>query len=160
MIDDDILNEIKQNFYQGSDHEMLIIPNDEIEAFWNWFAENGSIHTMAENNNLFHHGSYRAGRCFGNSQTASLNHQLEYYEGFAKVNGRFIFHGFNIIEDQVVDVTVRNYEDIFLDFNGVLPNDYVGIYIPTAMIIELNAHGIANEWPNIPHLLYRLYETE
>lgn len=75
---------------------------------------------------------------------------MEYYEGFVKLNGRFIFHGFNVIEDEVVDVIFHNYEDIFLDFNRTLQNYYVGICIPTTMIIELNAPGIANDWPHIP----------
>jgi hypothetical protein len=55
------------------------------------------------------------GNCFGNSQKVAIEEQIEYCEGFCKVNGTYILHGFNIFDNCVIDSTVQSNPNNFND---------------------------------------------
>jgi hypothetical protein len=92
-------------------------------------------------------------KCFGNSQYLHLIHGIDYFEGFFKVKGSFIFHGFSLIGSNVIDITVLTNQADFLDHNQNLPFEYFGINIPSEFI-KTNAEKILGvKHYNFPNLL-------
>lgn len=159
MIDQGLLNQIRNDFYMGPDHTYLIIDGANLDDFWAWFRENSAVYTELDIPDNLTDDKYIAARCIGNSQVAAIENGISYMEGFA-TNGngnRFIFHGFNLIGENVVDVTAINHPENFeVDFGGV-PNYYVGLNIPHEFVNEINGGAILQNHINIPPLLYQFY---
>jgi hypothetical protein len=129
----EILNQIKFDFYTGADNETLTI--DQTDPFWDWFMTNAGSYSPCEGFDTYYTGQNAiAGNCFGNSQKVSIQEGINYCEGFCKVNGIFILHGFNILDDCVIDSTVQSNPDSFRDRNRNLPTEYYGVIIPNELI--------------------------
>jgi hypothetical protein len=140
----DILTQIMVDFYTGPDSEVLNIRQED--PFWEWFRANAFRYTpCAYLDTLYSGQNSIAGNCFGNSQKVAVEEQIEYCEGFCKVKGIFILHGFNVFDNCVIDSTVQSNSDIFLDINNALPNEYYGVLVPTDLIeIALDVSNVVN----------------
>lgn len=156
-----IIDEIIHNFYSGSDTQTLVLRQSEKSNFWKWFASNVRKFSVSNYPDLnFINDSNFAGGCFGNSQIIAFKSEKEYCEGFAKVKGNFIFHGFNISNNEVEDYTVLNNKEIFYDMNGDLPNIYYGIKIPKEFIEQCNKMEIEENQLNINHLIDKFFRSK
>ncbi|MFN0290126.1 hypothetical protein [Pedobacter helvus] len=159
MIEDQILASIRNSFYQSADNLTLLIAEDEIESFWSWFGENAVV--LDVNDEPFEQynkpDQYFSGRCFGNSQALFFATGMTYFEGFAKIEDNYLFHGFNVDDQKVVDVTVLSNPDVFLEHRFGLPDKYFGVQIPMNVVLEHNQPKIENNVLNIPHLIYEYY---
>lgn len=157
MIEDDLAQQARNAFYMGPDHETLIIDQAQAECFWRWFQENSStFRELATPGNL-HDQRYLAGRCFGNAQAVAISEKFCYLEGFASRDGSFIFHGFNVYDGSVVDVSVLNHPDDFEIHFGSLPNLYIGVEIPLEFVNQINGIALDQNNININPLLYSYY---
>jgi len=102
-----LIAEIRFDFSTGSDTEENHFENDE--EFWNWFQENANEYSVCqEEDTSFSNQDNLPGNCFGNSQRLSLQNDIDYCEGFLKVKGTFIFHGFNVRNNCVIDSTIQS----------------------------------------------------
>lgn len=159
MIDQILLNQIRNDFYMGPDHEYLLIHDENLDDFWAWFRENSHIYTELDMPDNVIDDKYIAGRCIGNSQVAAIENGILYMEGFA-TNGngnRCIFHGFNLIGENVVDVTAINHPENFEVYFGGVPNYYAGLTIPHDFLNEINGEAILQNHINMTPLLYQFY---
>jgi hypothetical protein len=50
---------------------------------------------------------------FGNSQTLTFETDLKYLESFVRANDRYIFHGFNVNADGIIDFSAINFQKKF-----------------------------------------------
>ncbi|MBO9672154.1 MAG: hypothetical protein J7577_01820 [Sphingobacteriaceae bacterium] len=157
MIEQNLLDQIRNDFYMGPDHEYLLIDNANVDSFWNWIKENSFVYTELSAPENLSKAKFLASRCIGNSQVAAIDNEIEYLEGFARRQDRFIFHGFNVAGENVIDVTAINHPNNFEKFFGGVPNYYVGIKIPHEFLNEVNGEAIAENHININPLLYRFY---
>lgn len=161
-IESTTLDTIKRDFGTGPDTEVLNLNHTERGKFWNWFnkraiklnkSSSPRKHLISKEKNI-------CGRCYGNSQTITLSENIKYCEGFVKINGSFILHGFNVEENNVHDYTVLSNESDFTDINGQLPSEYYGVEISQEFIEQYNKVAIENGEMNIDPLLKRLFEAE
>lgn len=157
MIDVQTLGDIQADFYSGPDQEILVIPPEETELFWEWFRRNSDYFNNYYGTPTFNTQGFIAGRCFGNSQTAAFNHQLDYYEGFVQIKGRYYFHAFNLIESYALDITALSNPEHFLDFNEEATSHYIGVSIPFDLIAHNNLADIKAKAVNINCLIYHLF---
>lgn len=159
MINVETLVSIRNSFYQSADNFTLLIVEDEIENFWSWFGENAVVLDLYEEpvEQYNNPDQYLSGRCFGNSQALLLDAGMAYFEGFAKIEDNYIFHGFNVEDQKVIDVTVLSNSDVFLEHRFGLPDKYFGVEIPMNIVLEHNQQKIENNVLNIPHLIYGYY---
>lgn len=153
MISDEVMAEIRYSFQTGADNETLVFNDeDEKNRFWEWFQNESEHFDISNSPNQSLVGVENvAGRCFGNSQTICLNHNLDYSEGFLKTNNDFYFHGFNLnVEGHVEDYTALSHPDVF----GTGSKEYYGVLIDNDFICENNLEVLVEGAMNIPHLLY------
>jgi len=154
-----ILSQIKGDFYRGSDTLTLIFNNQEEEnLFWSWFKENAvkyKFKDKLEYNTLM--DRIIPSRCFGNSQVIALKMEKDYGEGFVKVEGNFILHGFNIHGIFAEDYTIAKSPQSFKDTGGKLPSEYYGIIIPKDFMTEENKQLIDENDTNIPFLISKYF---
>jgi len=152
-INREILNQIKFDFYTGADNETLTI--DQTDPFWDWFMTNAGSYSPCEGFDTYYTGQNAiTGNCFGNSQKVSIQEGINYCEGFCKVNGIFIFHGFNILDNCVIDSTVQSNPNSFMDRNRNLPTEYYGVLIPNNLIEgNPNEQGVGDFLNRDPLLL-------
>ncbi|HWZ15425.1 MAG TPA: hypothetical protein VNW95_09325 [Mucilaginibacter sp.] len=156
----EIINQIKNDFYQGPDHETLQIEQGRADAFWQWFRENSSVYKPTASKEEFLSKDYLPGQCFGNSQILAYESGLNYMEGFAIATNRYIFHGFNLKSGEAVDVTAFNFENDFKEHFGGLPVMYVGLEVSSDLIKQENEESIINKSKNIGHLIYKLFSAQ
>lgn len=153
MISDEVMAEIRLGYQGGLDNQTLIFNNeDEKNRFWEWFQIEAEHFDISNSPNQSHIGVQNiAGRCFGNSQTICLNHNLDYCEGFILKNYDSIFHGFNLnIDGHVEDYTALSHPDVF----GTGSKEYYGVLIDNNFICEHNLEDLVDGAMNIQHLLY------
>lgn len=155
-INREILNEIKTDFYTGPDNQVLNI--EDKDPFWEWFMENANGFDICKDFvDLYTNESNLTGNCFGNSLKVSHEEGIDYCEGFSKVKGSFILHGFNLIDNCVIDSTGQSNPELFQDINGRLPTEYYGIIIPTDFLPEELSTSQDNNYINISSRLYDYY---
>ena len=129
----EILSQIMFDFSTGPDTEVLNVGQDD--PFWEWFLENANRYSPCEYlDSLYSDNHALPGNCFGNSQGVALQEGIDYCEGFCRVQENFIFHGFNIFDNCVIDSTVQSNPNNFVDGNNILPNEYYGVIIPANLI--------------------------
>jgi hypothetical protein len=157
MLTDNLTCEIWHNFYSGPDHEYVLILEAHREGFWQWFQSEADIYTELVQPENAINNKFLSSRCIGNSQVAANDLEIEYLEGFASRGDRFIFHGFNVVNNAVVDVTTQNNPENFIEHFGGLPNLYVGVKISTNYMQQMNGQAIAENRINIAPLLYKYY---
>lgn len=160
MIDKHTLNHIFRDFSTSTDQETLIIPGEQQKDFWSWFQKASDQYDVVNVEEQLVSHRFLAGECYGNAQIVSIENGIEYLEGFAKATDRYIFHGFNFLDNAIIDVTVQNNTDDFVQHLGGIPNFYVGIKIPLEVIQEYNGDSLKNGHFNINHLLYRMFLLE
>jgi len=157
MIESNLAQQARNAFYMGPDHETLAIDQAHTECFWQWFEDKGSIfREVVSPENLFDK-RYLSGRCFGNAQSAAIGNNFRYLEGFASRDGSFIFHGFNIHNGTIIDITALNHPDAFRNHFGALPNHYMGVEIPLDFIEQSNGASLAENSMNISPLLFSYF---
>ena len=159
MLEPAILQQIVYDYQTGQDHETLILDGQEREDFFEWFGALAIIYPVSISDPAPFMDAYtRPGRCYGNAQTVALRHGLPYVEGFFLANGNYTFHGFNLLQEDALDVTVRSSPDDYR-LNGHLPEFYCGIVIPDELIATQNGQAIDQNIMNIPHLLQRVFRN-
>ena len=155
-INEGVLNRLKRDFHQNRDDETLLFA-DEVEEnlFWDWFQNEAEQYTISNTHNSTLIGAHNIGsRCFGNSQTICYNEDLGYCEGFVLVNDEFVFHGYNLNTDGLVeDYTVLSNPEAF----GTVTCDYYGVKIDKDFICDNNLEVLVDGAMNIPHLLLKYY---
>jgi hypothetical protein len=136
------LVQIKSDFMTGMDQETLQLSPDSVDVFWAWFRNNAVLCHPAEiEYDKYVDEMILRSRCFGNAQHLHLTEGWDYFEGFFKVKGSFILHGFNLVGANVLDLTVLTNQADFLDHNQTLPFEYLGINIPSEFV-KTNAEEI------------------
>lgn len=153
MIKPDILQQIKQDFNTSGGNSFLKVPDDEIEEFWKWFAQQSTVIDPAEtlDSNIIEEG-YEPNRCFGNAQYLFCRKGVSYFEGFVIAGLSFIHHGYNVSDNLVHDVTYYSNIEEFLKVNGKPLGPYYGIEIPVEFILK-NKDSVDGKGYNTP-LLY------
>jgi hypothetical protein len=157
MLDQDIVQKIYHHYLTGAGNQTLLLTAEEREDFFYWFKAHASIYPLCNADpSPYLVDGLRPGRCFGNAQTVAVKHELSYVEGFFLARDEYIFHGFNLLDGQVLDMTVFNSPEIYR-YNGNLPNIYCGVSIPFDLIIDKNADLVKQGAINIPFLIKQLY---
>jgi len=152
----EILNQIKIDFYTGADTQIFDIPIDD--PFWEWFMNNANHYLPCHAcDALYPVGQNMAGNCFGNSQRFSVREGIEYCEGFVRVRNSFIFHGFNLFDDCVLDCTIHSNQRHFIDDRGRLPIDYYGVVIPNNRYEDNITGDNINNPINLEHEIYNYF---
>jgi len=155
-IEANVLNDIRYDFSTGPDTEENNFANDE--PFWNWFRENTNSYYQCDIKDLaYTDESNLPGNCFGNSQRITQQDDLEYCEGFVKVNGAYIFHGFNVLNNCIIDSTIQSNPNSFIDNSGELPSEYIGVVIPKDFVEDNASLDVTETSINQPSLLYEYY---
>ncbi len=131
----DLINQLKIDIQYGQDSTNFDFNEEELDLFWDWFQINAVSFNQSNSidASLVSSTENLPSRCFGNSQRKTVNNSLQYAEGFVKVHGAFIHHGFNIVNNQYIDYTVLSYPDAFRCHDR-LPYKYYGIIINTELI--------------------------
>lgn len=104
------------------------------ESFLNWFIENGKCFEFSHVEILekIKVQNSTPGNCFHNSQLVSMqNEEIFYFEGIMRgVNKKsIIHHGFNVLNEKVLDVTHINNRENFLEELGDESYYYFGVEI-------------------------------
>jgi hypothetical protein len=133
----EIIEDIRVDYWRHSDNwDMLHIPQRSAgENFWSWFVHNAACYTpstlpLTSINELTLHG----GACYGNSLAVLRHMDAIYCEGFVQLtNTGWIPHGFNLQDQEVLDYTVANNQEVFSEL-GNHPTCYAGVVIPNSFI--------------------------
>ena len=150
-------NVIKEEILYGNKNFFFYIP----EGFLEWFTENGklflNIHSVipAEINV----DKTKAGNCFHNSQLISLNNEeAPYYEGIIRAvkSTRSTHHGFNLVDERILDVTALENAECFLEELDDENYYYFGVKIENDLIDENPEVRTANDLNNPLLLKYYL----
>lgn len=116
-MDKNILAQIRNDVQMNGDLEGLGLEQDRRDDFWEWFVNQAvELKTTSFDGSKLLTDRIKQNRCFGNSQFLALDMDLNYYEGFMDLHGRFIHHGFNGIVSGVFDSTVERFPHHFLIF--------------------------------------------
>ena len=149
-----LLAEIRYDFSTGADTEENHFENDE--AFWTWFQQNANLYSLCPSvDTSFTNKSNLPGNCFGNSQRFSLQNDIDYCEGFVKAKNIFIFHGFNVQNNCIIDSTIQSNQDSFADEKGEIPTEYCGVIVPNHFLGEES--DIIENYINQSSKLYEYY---
>jgi len=160
MLEPVVLQQIIYDYQTGQDHETLILNGQEREDFFEWFGAHAVIYPLSNADPApFMDAHTRPGRCYGNAQTVARRHGLTYVEGFFLAQDSYVFHGFNLLHDEALDVSVYSSLDAYC-LNGRLPDFYCGIKIPDELIAAQNGEAIDQNIMNIPHLLHRRFRNQ
>jgi hypothetical protein len=155
-ISQQILDQIKYDFYTGADTQTFDILIDD--PFWEWFMNNANQYMPCQDcDALYPEDQNMAGNCFGNSQRFAVREGVEYCEGFMRVRNCFIFHGFNLFDDCVLDCTLHSNQNQFIDDNGLLPNVYYGVVIPNNLYENNMTDDCINNPINLEHEVYNYF---
>jgi hypothetical protein len=144
---------VHYSFNTNGDADYLRISHDRLDLFWDWFYSTANYYQELSGDKEYSDASFLRNRCIGNSQTAAVKHGLHYIEGFATSDKQsYLFHGFNLLNDQIVDVTVNSNPKAFEETGKLV--GYLGVSIPLHFIMEKNAEVVNRNSLNIPPLLY------
>lgn len=147
---------VHYSFNTNGDADYLRIASAHGELFWNWFYANAKHYEILLAEKGYADAIFLRNRCIGNSQVGGVRFGLNYVEGFASSDGQsYLFHGFNLLNGHVVDVTLNSNLEAF-EKCGVLSH-YLGIEIPLDFVMVENSELINNNNLNIPPLLYRYF---
>ena len=156
MINEQVKDAVHYSFNTNGDADYLKITGEHGELFWNWFYANAKHYEILSAEKGYADAAFLRNRCIGNSQVGGVRFGLHYVEGFASSDGQsYLFHGFNLLNGQVVDVTLNSNPEAF-EKSGALSH-YLGIEIPLDFVTEENSELINNNSLNIPPLLYRYF---
>lgn len=158
MIDKEILQEIRQDFYLSGANDFLKIPDDSADEFWIWFENTATAVPLAgEKLDTINYTGYAANRCFGNSQSLYYHTGVPCHEGFVKAGLGFIHHGYNVYDNLVHDLTYESNIDAFLKLNENPPGPYFGIEVPAEIALS-NKESVDLKGYNTP-LLFKLFQS-
>ncbi|TDQ11713.1 hypothetical protein [Pedobacter metabolipauper] len=156
MINEQVKEAVHYSFNTNGDADYLKIAGEHGELFWNWFYANAKHYEILSAEKGYADAAFLRNRCIGNSQIGSVRFGLHYVEGFASSDGQsYLFHGFNLLNGHVVDVTLNSNPEAF-EKSGVLSH-YLGIEIPLDFVMSENSELINDNSLNIPPLLYRYF---
>lgn len=138
MLSNQIIVEIRRDLNLFGGHDLLGIPVNQEEEFWNWFRGQAvAIPNSGQLSPDANSGKYHQGRCFGNAQSFSLEFNEVYFEGFVMVEAsRHIHHGFIVGDNGVIDPTALTHPKGFVDQHGSQPDTYYGVEIPIAFYAD------------------------
>ncbi len=156
------ISEIKSDFQSSPDNQIIDLSDSTKQmAFGEWFEKRSiKLNVCDKPNKSLINKTNIAGRCYGNSQSNALQNEIEYYEGFVKLNGTNIMHGFNVSEGKVQDYTALSNPKEFTDWNGKSPTEYCGVKIEKEFIEKHNGEDLQKNYVNIPPLLEKLFIEE
>lgn len=157
MITEQVVKDaVHYSFNTNGDGDYLRIADEHHELFWDWFYANAKQYEIMSTEKGYADAAFLRNRCIGNSQVGGVRFGLHYVEGFASSDGQsYLFHGFNLLNGHIVDVTVNSNQEAFKK-SGALSH-YLGIEIPLDFVMEENSDLINKDILDIPHLIYRYF---
>lgn len=134
------------------------------EGFLDWFVENGTFfdQTHFEIPETTIIKNTKVGNCFHNSQLVSLqNDKISYFEGVIKgtANKYIIHHGFNLLNNKILDVTHLRNMDSFITESGNETFSYFGMKIDDNFIENNSPDILTSKYLNNP-LILKYYEDK
>lgn len=157
-MDNSIIEEIKYRFNFYDFQETLKLTEEVRPAFINWIANSAEGFSILEEDvRKSKNDIYTPNRCFGNALLFAKENDADYFEGFVRLGGRVIHHGFVVKDGKIIDIT-RDNRKPDQEESWTIDSQYWGIRIPENHLSKIE-EKISDSNYNDPQLI-TLFESK